>query len=682
MPSSVRPPRRLVPGLALAAALVAGAGCEIARPELPRFTTTLTVPLGHERVTAAEIAADEAFLDVGADSLLSLAVSGGSDTLRVAADLSAELPATSVVAALGGFAPAGGAPVRFDFALGSVYPAAAPLDGATVAVPPFTFDLDGAPADLPDILAARVASGRLEVTVENGLPVAVSDGGPPLRVSVALIDPATGAALATVVFPAPIAAGAAATASADLAGIALPDSVGVRLAGGSPGSADPVTIDADARLRLSAGLRDLRLAGATALVGPQAFTAAATVALPDSVRVVAAEIAEGTLALTLENDLAIPCVADLTFPEIEGIDGRPLATSLSLPAHGSGARALALAGARLVAPGATPLAALRCEATVTSAGSGGLPVTLDAADALRATLAPSRLRFGAVTGIIPERRFAIAPITERLDLPDELSGVSLTSASLTLTVDSTVDLPARLSATLTGRSAAGATATVEVLRDLPAASQPDAAGGEIVLDGDNSDIVAFLNNLPTEITLTGMVTVGGDGVVGTVRPGDRAVIGWRLDAPLRVVVQGAVVRGDPRALALDAEARDRLAGRLGAVRVVTDIANHLPLGVEIRLLVGDDPATLADAPLLVVGPLTAAAGLLDPELLTVRGAAVTRGEVTLTAAQAEILTRAGLQTCVEVTLPGTDGRAVALRASDWLTVTGCVEIELEVSDDD
>ncbi len=682
MPSIAPSPRRLVTGLVLVAGLGGGAGCEIAKPELPRFTTTLTMPLGSQRVTVAEIAAEESFLAVGADSLLSLTISGGSDTLSVAAELYADLPATTIAATLGDFAPAGDAPVGFDFALRTIFPAATSLDGATVAVPPFTFDLDGAPADLPDIIAARVSSGRLEVTVVNGLPVPVSGAAAPVRVAAALIDPATGVTLTTVLFPAPIAAGATATATADLAGITLPDSVGVRLTGGSSGAATPVTIDADARLRLSASLRDLRVAEATALVGAQAFTAVATLALPDSVRVVAAEISEGMLTLTVENDLAIPCVASLTFPEVKGPDGRTLTTSLSLPARGSGARALDLAGASLAAPDAVPLAALRLEALVTSPGGGDLPVTLTADDALRASVAPARLRFGAVTGVIPERQFAIAPITASLDLPAELRGVSLTSAALTLVVESSIDLPARISATLTGRSVDGAVATVEVLRDLPAISQPDPLGGEIVLDEGNSTIVDFLNNLPTEITLTGVVTVGGDGIIGTVRPGDRAVIGWRLDAPLRVIVLGSVVRGDPQPLGLDADARDRLAGHLGAVRVVTDIVNHLPLGVEIRILVGEDPATLADAPLLVVGPLTASAGQLDPYLLTVRDATLTRGEVSLTAAQAELLTRAGLQIIVEVTVPGSNGQAVALRASDWLTVTGCVQIELEVSDDE
>ncbi|MHB8079234.1 MAG: hypothetical protein ACYDIE_08275, partial [Candidatus Krumholzibacteriia bacterium] len=515
-----------------------------------------------------------------------------------------------------------------------------------------------------------------------GLPVTVSDAEAPRLVTVALIDPADGATLVTVAFPAPIAPGATVTAAADLAGVTLPDSVAVRVTGGSPGTATPVTIDAGARLRVAAGLRDLRLAEATALVGPQAFTAVSSVALPDSVRVVAAEILAGTLALSVANDLAIPCVANLTFPEVAAPDGRPLAATLTLPARGSGTCALDLAGARIAAPDAAPLAALRFAATVTSPGGGDLPVTLTADDALRAVLAPGRLRFGAVTGLIPERRFAIAPITASLDLPDELSGVSLTSAALTLLVDSSVDLPARLDATLTGRSATGTVATVEVLRDLLPAAQPDAGGGEIVLDEGNSAIVDFLNNLPTAITLTGQVTVGGDDVVGTVRPGDRAVIGWRLDAPLRVVVLGAVVRGDPQPLALDADARDRLAGHLGAVRVVTDIANHLPLGVAIRILAGVDAATVVEAPLLVVGPFTAAAGRLDPDLLTVSEAVVTRGEVALTAAQAEILTRAGLQTFVDVTLPGSDGQAVALRAADWLTVTGCVQVEVEVAHDD
>ncbi|MHB8080447.1 MAG: hypothetical protein ACYDIE_14490, partial [Candidatus Krumholzibacteriia bacterium] len=161
MPFTACSPRRLGAALALAAGLGGGAGCDFAPPELPRFTTTLTVPLGRQRVTAAEIAADESFLEVGADSLLSLAIAGGSDTLAVAVDLAADLPAATVAATLGDFALVDGAPVGFDFALGTIYPAATALDGATLAVPPFTFDLGGAPADLPAIVAARVASGRL-----------------------------------------------------------------------------------------------------------------------------------------------------------------------------------------------------------------------------------------------------------------------------------------------------------------------------------------------------------------------------------------------------------------------------------------------------------------------------------------------------------------------------------------
>lgn len=668
--------------LAALAALTALTGCEIAKPELPRFTTTLTVPLGTQHLTVAELVEGEYFLTVGADSSLGFLMSGEAETLSVEVDLTADLPRTELAATLGAFALPAGEAAAFAFALGDLYPAAQPLAGQSVPVAPLAFDLASPPADLADVESATVASGRLVLSVHNGLPVPVAGETPPLAMTVSLVDPATGRELAAATLAEPLPAGGDAVVAADLAGVTLPDSVSVRLTGGSPGSAAPVAIDPAASLGIAAALEEVRVTRARAVIGEQAFTSAASVPLPDSLRVVSAEIVAGALDVSLANALAVPARADLTLPQLLDADGRAVRASFDLAPGASAVRRLDLAGGRVQAPDGEPLSALTVDAAVTTPGSAGLAVDLAASDALAAAVAPAHLSFGAVTGEIPERQFAVGPLQAAIDLPDELTGVALTAARLVVSVRNGTGVPGRLAFTLSGRSAAGAVVALDGAADVAPAARGDEAGTEIVLDETNSAALDFLNNLPVEVTLTGSVTVGGPGALGTVRPGDQAVVGWRLDAPLAVVVAGATVRGDPQPLNLDDGTRDELERRLGAARVTARLTNHLPLAVQIRLLAGTDPQTLAQSPELVVGPLAAAAGTLDPERGTVTAAVVSVCEAALTAEQAAVLARPGLHTLVEVTVPSTGGRTVLVRAGDYLNVAGALCAELVVDEEE
>lgn len=666
-----------VAACALAMILLA-AGCSLEKPELPRFTTTVTVPLGTHRLSVLELLEDQDYLAVDGDSLLAFQVVGAEDTFTVDADLSAEIQPISLAAELGVFSLEGATPVAFEFTLGALHPPAVSLHGSSVAVPPFTFELASDPADLPDISRAEVASGRLALTLVNGLPVPLGGDQPPERARVELLDPASGAVLAALDFPAAIPPGAQDRREADLAGVTLPDSIAVRLRGGSPGAGDPVPIDSAATVQVRAELLTLSATAAVAVVGPQTFTTDSDLALPDSLRLIEAEIDGGELSVSLASDLPVPCRVSLHIPALRSADGGAVSIAFDLSPGGQAAATLPLAEAAVHSPDGLALAALTCRLEASTDGSGGLAVPLSAGDGLTAAVAPARLTFGRVTGEIPRRTIALEPLVETIDLPAELTGVALTAASLTLRIVSQVEMPAAVAFTLTGRSAAGVERSLDALIDLPPAASGLPLAAEAVLDQENSDIVAFLNNLPTTITLTGQVAVGGEGVTGTVGPGDRAHVGWRIDAPLRVVIEQAVVRADPRPLVLDEQLRQRLAEHLGQARLTTRIVNHLPFPVEIRLLAGIDPATLAETPQLVVGPLGAPAGALHPSLRTVSGAAPCDSELQLSSGQTSVLTLPGLHTAVEITLPGTGGQEVAVCAGDYLTVSGLVIMDVEV----
>lgn len=671
-------PRRTAAWLLPLPALLAA--CEIADPQLPTFTTRLALPIGDERLDVMELVEDQDYLVALADGTLGFTVAGAPDTVALDFDLGADLPAQSLASSLGTFDLEPAAPEPFAFGLGGIYPPAALLDGTTTVVPPFSFATASDPAPLPDLESAHLTAGTLVVSVDNGLPVAVSGPAAAEPVRLRLLDPAAGTILAEVDFGAEIPAGGRATGTADLAGVVLPAQVAVELSGASPGSDGRlVTVDAQAPVTVAAAFADVAVDAAEAVVGAQAFGTELAVDLPPDYRVLSARIAAGAVAVSLASDLPIPCRAAVTWPQVRTPAGNVLAVTVDLAAGGYGEVPVEFAGCT-VAAGAAPLTALTAVVEVTSPGSGGRVVALQAAQAVRVDVSAGRLGFAEITGEVPAVSFDLEPLTEAVDLPDELAGVALTAAALVLQVTNSAGVDAVADLLLEGTSAAGATASLALRETLAGYGEPTRGVTEIVRDETNSTIVAFLNNLPVSVSLGGTVTAGGPGQVGTVRPGDRATVAWRITAPVEVTVAGSVIHGDPEPLDLDQDARDLIRDRAGAAEVLLEIGNRLPVAIEARLLFGADTTAITTAPLLAVGPVAVAAGAVDP--VTHRAVAVTTSTptVALDAAEAKLLAVPDLYAVVEVTLPGTGGAPARIMTSDYVTFRGLIRLDVEVSE--
>ncbi|MFO7608581.1 MAG: hypothetical protein R6X35_05200 [Candidatus Krumholzibacteriia bacterium] len=656
------------------------AACEIADPQLPTFTTRLALPIGDARLDVMELVEDQDYLVALPDGTLGFTVAGDPDTVALDFDLGVDLPAQSLASSLGTFVFAPAAPAPFAFTLGGIYPPAALLDGTTTVVPPFSFATASDPAPVPDLESAHLTAGTLVVSVDNGLPVAVSGPAAAEPVRLRLLDPDTGTILAEVEFGAEIPAGGRATGTADLAGVVLPAQVAVELQGASPGSdGQPVTVDAQAPVTVTADFADVAVDAAEAVVGAQAFSTELVVDLPADYRVLSARIAAGAVTVSLASDLPIPCRATVTWPQVRTAAGDVIAAAVDLAAGGRGEAPVAFAGCT-VAAGAEPLTALTAAVAVTSPGSDGAVVALQAAQAVHVDVTAGRLGFAEVTGEVPAVSFDLDPLTEAVDLPDELDGLALTAATLTLQVTNTAGVDAVADLLLEGTSAAGATASLALQETLAGYGEPTRGVTEIVRDETNSTIVAFLNNLPVSVSLGGTVTAGGPGQVGTVRPGDRATVAWRITAPVEVTIAGSVIHGDPEPLDLDADTRDLIRDRAGAAEVLLEIGNRLPVAIAARLLFGTDTTAITTAPLLAVGPVAVAAGVIDP--VTYRAVAVTTSTptVVLSAAEARLLAVPDLYAVVEVTLPGTGGQPARIMTSDYVTFRGLIRLDVEVSE--
>ncbi len=683
MRSPITPPRtdlrRGLP-LLLIAGLLGGllTGCEINEPAMPTFDTTLTIPLGVERVDILDAVEDEDYLFVDGDGGLSFTVDGEPDTMSFDFELSADIGSQTIEQGLGEFGIASSAPVNYAFQLGDIWAPAAGVSGMPAVVPGFPIDVLSGMQDVPDIDSAELISGQVVISLSNGLPVPVSANSGPDQLIVTLEDPASGVAFATLVFP-EIPAGSSSTQSADLAGVTMPGSVQVRMVGGSAGSSGQiVTVNGTDSINIEAGYQDLVVSSATAVIGAQSFSTSFDTELPADYAISEAVISSGSVTLQVSNGMPVPCDAVMTWQHLRDAFDQPLTQSFNLVAGQSLSRQIDFQGYTLVADGAA-LETLTADVLITSPGSGGHSVTLASDAGLTAELQGGTIAFESVTGVVPATSVAVDPIHEAIDLPEEMDGIELVAATMTLRVTNSAGLPADLDLSLSGTSASGSVVNMAVNERIMASQDSRATTTTITLDQTNSDIVNFLNNLPVEIVLGGDVLVGGDGEVGTVSQGDYAIVAWEVVAPVEVIINGTDLDSDPSDLGLDQDMRDMIRDRAGNATITTEILNHMPVGVQITIKAHSDTTLIADAPLLSIGPLDVAPALVDPFTHLVSQPVISTPVVQLTAAEAQVFSHPGLHTMVEVHLPASEG-VVRMLSTDYLEVRGVIQMDVLVDD--
>jgi len=655
-------------------------GCEINKPEMPTFDTALSVPLGVERIDIMEAVEDEDYLVVDGNGGLSFFIEGDPDTMDFDFDLSADVAGQTVQEGLGNFDLPAPDPLDYEFLLGDIWaPAAGQTDLAT-AVPPFPIAVVSGDQDIPDIDNAMLESGSLTVTVSNGLPVPISAPNGPDQLIIYLEDPADGAVVTTLTFGT-IAAGAVAEQTADLAGATLPGTIRVRLAGGSPGSGGQVvTVNGTDAIDVNAAFSALVVSSAQAVVEAQTFHSSFDTELPADYEITDAVISSGTLDVTLTNDMPVPCTAVLSWSQLVNLSDQPLQAIYNLAPGQTLLQTVDFAG-RILQAGPDPITALTADLDINTPGSSGATVTLDSGDGLTADVAPATINFSSVTGEVPAYDVAIEPIEEEIDLPDEMDGLELTAATMVLRLTNTSGLPGDVDLTLTGVAENGSTRDLHVNEQILPSISREPGVTSIVLDQTNSSLVDFLNNLPEQITLDGTVAVGGDGASGTVHANDYAAIAWDITAPVEVIITGSTIAGDPDDLGIDQDVRDIINDHARGARVETEILNHMPVGVELRILAAVDTTNISTNPLLVIGPLTLAPATVDPVTHMVLDAVISRPIITLTELEARVFGLEGLHTVVEATLPSTDGQPVRMMSTDYIEVRGIVQLDVEVNDE-
>ena len=602
-------PRSAAAAAALGAALIA-AGCAVEKPQVPRSSIVLRVPVANDTTALSEIVAEEAdYLALRADGSIAFRYDREFSDLEGRSEVGGRLAVTPkparFAAPLGEIAFAGREIVLPPITAGEFLPAE--LLGQEIRVPEET-SLSGLELELPlpGVESLEVASGSLTVTIANGLPLAFVD------LELALLDGGRTVQTAEV---RRIDAGGTGAAVFDLTDRRISGDLALLLESARLAAPEEtVTLRAEDSLAVTFGLSRLGVREATAPIGPQVVAPdePAVLALPaDHLRLTRAVIESGRLGLVVTNELPVAMDVTLVLPEVADeatgvsaagvIDGLGAGASreVVIPLDGHVFRPEEPLQMRVGYTGRTH----RSEAAV----------TLRPEAALIVEAVPEKLTFREVSGRFDRLQLpAIEPRTRYIDLPagaDTINAVAFDSAGMRVTYTSAVGVPGRLDLRVVGTDSAipdsaGLERTLQLRVDTEAGSPADPVTRSI--DVAPGRLTPFLDFLPTRVTVhTDSILIGAGFEGDTSRV---AADHWiRLDkvafeAPARLLADTSWFESSPRSQGAftDAEARRRINANIEGAVVTTTVLNKTPLAIGVRLFTAYDPGLVFSDPILTL----------------------------------------------------------------------------------
>jgi hypothetical protein len=151
-----------------------------------------------------------------------------------------------------------------------------------------------------------------------------------------------------------------------------------------------------------------------------------------------------------------------------------------------------------------------------------------------------------------------------------------------------------------------------------------------------------------------------------------------IDAPLAFALPAQRVEMDSDSLDIDKDAREQIRDNLHEGSLDARIANHLPLGAAVSFYFGRDQDSVFTSPVLVVGPVTAQAGVVDANTGLVSASRMNEINISLTEEQLKTFETKPLFAAVLIDFPGTGGQVVRLVRSDFMDIKAVATVKFTV----
>lgn len=647
--------------------------CSFEPPQAPSWDATFSIPLISRHYTMEELIDKESSLSTDSlgqvhflfDTELDSFGVGDQLTLKEFSDYYSTLVGAMPVASPGG--------ANLDIAVVELYPPAAGADEETVIVPAFDFDLGKRGLQAYDGFDwLEVVSGTVTLQVKNDLAVPV---GSPLHLG--LYDTRSDTLIASVDYIGEVAPGSELRQVIDLAGKKFSNELSLEISGNSPGSREqPVLLSSASAMAINATISDLQVKSAHARISSQEITDRREALVDESVVVNSANIKQGMILLELSSHLPVAGTVSITLPDFISPSGDMCRETIALNPAATASRTLDLAGYRFEPETAPPGQQTMLVAwSVQTPGTGAEYVTVQSSDAVNIRCAVADMVFSEVTGSFDGKTVTIDPATYTVDIPDGVDSVHFENVQLELRLRNGINFPARTNLLLEGFNNSAQRVEMRIQETILAGqSNGQAVESQIVLNRNNSNVSEFLDALPSSIRLSGTVTIGEAGYVGTVRESDAVTGTVRIEAPLSFSLPAQHVEVEADSLEIGADVREKIRDDLREGKLTARILNHLPLGASLSFYLGRNPQTVYAAPLVVIGPLAVQPATIDRDTGLVQEALLSEVTVGLTEEQLQVFDSAPLFSGLLIDFPGSNGQLVRIIRTDYIDIKAVATI--------
>ncbi|MCH2659619.1 hypothetical protein MK163_04185, partial [bacterium] len=570
----------------LGALLVAGAlaGCTVKPPQVPSTNWVVSISVADDRTTIEQVVSDRSdFLKIDDESLLTVDFTSDFNRREEVGNRLRVTPTSNTFGTpIGAINLPGQDLPNITVGLNAILGQDLETGATVPLIPGGGFEVDEVLPVLVGVRSLTVSEGSIQIDMINNLPLTLSSvrlalsdqGDSSLDIPAGAIDELD---LGTV------ASGASASGTFSLAGRQISSALAISVTGQTE-EGQNVVIDADAALSIAASISELTVERAFAVIPPQEFSASQVLAFPDDrIQVTRAVISEGGLTFNVTNEIDIIMEIELRLDDLRKADGSTNTFLITGLEPGQVSTVSFDLDDNEFAP-EDPLE-LRISYAVRTEDSGE-PVQIFSTGEVLVEAVTEDLVFSRVEGILNRVSLPVPSVTQTVDFPAGLDNVALQSTALSVNLTSGIGFRSSIDLDIQGTNSKGETGSL-LISEVFQRGDPDNPVA-LTLAPSSEDLTDFLNLLPTEVSVTPTVQMGDGEGTEVIEPDH-----WVQIDEVNFVTQGIFrLKNDTRIepdpifrRQSDAEARDRISANLDSASVVTEIENHLPIGVRVSLRV-------------------------------------------------------------------------------------------------
>lgn len=651
--------------------------CSFDPPAAPSWETNITLPLINKTFHMDEIVSDEKHLMSDSTGQVYFDFSRDIERYTVGDKLHIDGFDENFEANVGSFQIEALESSTLSYPFTTIFSDAEAMHGVTAVIPEFLIpDVTSTFPTFEEFSWIVIDSGTVFLNLTNGLPVWLGSD-----FVLRLIDVPSDTLIGETSFYREIAPGEVANTTVDVSGKRFSNQLKLLLAGSSSGSKGAsVMIDAYSSIEITASFSTFAVREAVAKIPSIRTTSQETIAIDDSVSIETAIIQSGQLNFAIDNLLSIPGKLIYQLSDFYR-NGQPYTDSLYLSDESHSQFSIPLQGL-VLRPERAEVGEqkIRVEWTFVTESSNTL-VHVRNSDQFLAQLSSSDILFSEITGILNDITIEFEPFSEDLNFSDELDSVKLVNAIIRLEIDNTINFPAHSDITIQGINDAGRTVNLQVQESILPAPEGGSRTTTIVLDKSNSNVIEFMNALPKQILVSGSVQLGDNSSPGSVEQSDYIEGSINITAPLSLSFPTQTATSDIDTLDIEEDSQETIHDRLMSGQVVARITNKMPFGAIIVAKLSTQDSTVYSKPELIIGPLDIKPAPVDAAGYT-SNASLNELTLSLTKEDLQIFENDRVFTGIEAIFPGSDGTAVHVMTSDYITIQLYSVLKINVGGED